>query len=103
LYGVQETERAYLLWKARQVVDSAQDSMVLVGERSLQGEGRRQHVEGATEESRGPAARADDGRPGVSVVAARKGKEAKMRAALLHYAVHALKQGVFEELMELMA
>jgi hypothetical protein len=60
-------------------------------------------VEAVPEELRGRAAAGGGGGlPGVSIVAAGKGKAGRTRAALLEHAVQSLKPGVFEELMELM-
>jgi hypothetical protein len=67
------------------------------------GEVKRRRVEAVPEGLRGPAAaRGDKGMPGVSVVPAREGELGTERAAVLDYAVHSLKPGVFEELMEMM-
>jgi hypothetical protein len=67
------------------------------------GEVKRRRVEAVPKELRGRAAAGGgEGLPGVSVVAARGGEEEGTRAALLEHAVHSLKPGVFEELMELM-
>jgi hypothetical protein len=74
-----------------------------VVEPRTRGEGKRRRVEAALEELRGRvAAGGGEGLPGVSVVPAREGEEGRTRAALLDHAVHSLKPGVFEELMELM-
>jgi hypothetical protein len=102
----QEAERAYLLWKARRVADAAASfAAVPVVEGRTRGETMRRRLEAAhvPEELRGrAAARGGEGLPGVSVVAARRGKEGRTRAALLEHAVRSLKPGVFEDLMELM-
>jgi hypothetical protein len=75
-----------------------------VVEPRTQGEGKRWRTEAVPEELRGrAAARGGEGLPGVSVVAPRRGgRGARTRAALLDHAVHSLKPGVFEELMEMM-
>jgi hypothetical protein len=100
----QEAERAYLLWKARQVADAAASFAAppLVEERT-RGEARRRRVEAVPEEVRGrAAAEGGEGLPGVSVVAIRGKWGQSTRAALVEHAVHSLKPGVFEELMEMM-
>jgi hypothetical protein len=101
---MQEAERAYLIWKARQVADAAASfAAEPVVEARTRGEVERRRVEAVPEELRGRvAARGGGGLPGVSVVAASEGEEGRTRAALLNHAVHSLKPGVFEELMELM-
>jgi hypothetical protein len=100
----QEAERAYLLWKARQVADAAASFAARpVVEPRTRGEGKRRRVEAVPEELRGRAAAGGgEGLPGVTVVAAREGEEARTRAALLEHAVQSLKPGVFEELVEMM-
>jgi hypothetical protein len=101
----QEAERAYLLWKARQVADAAPSfAAPPVVEGRTRGEVKRRRVEAVPEELRGRAAAGGGGRlPGVSVMAASGGgEEGRTRAALLEHAVHSLKPGVFEELMEMM-
>jgi hypothetical protein len=66
------------------------------------GKVKRQRVEAVPEELRGRAAAGGgEGLPGVTVVAACEGEEERTRAALLEHAVHSLKPGVFEELMEM--
>jgi hypothetical protein len=105
--GGQDAERAYLLWKAWQVADAAASfAAEPVVEARTRGEAKRRRVEAVPEELRGRAAPGGgEGLPGVSVVVApgRAEKEAKRtRAALLDWAVHSLKPGVFEELMEMM-
>jgi hypothetical protein len=105
--GSQEAERAYLLWKARQVADAAATfAATPAGEGRTRGAVNRRRAEAVPEELRGRAA-AGGGRglPGVSIVPAggKEAKEAKgMRAVLLEHTVQSLKPGVFEELMELM-
>jgi hypothetical protein len=82
--------------KVRQVADAAAGSAAPpVVEPRTGGKGKRRRVEAVPEELRG--------RAGVTVVPANKGKEAEKRAMLLDHAVHSLKPGVFEELMEMMA
>jgi hypothetical protein len=95
---------AYMLWKARQVADAAASfAAPPVVEPRTRGEGKRRRVEAVPEELRGRAAAGGgEALPGVSVVAPSRGKEAQKRAALLEHAVHSLKPGVFEELMEMM-
>jgi hypothetical protein len=74
-----------------------------VTEARTRGEAKRQRVEAVPEELRGRAAAGGgEGLPGVSVVVAREGEEGRKRAALLDHAIHSLKPGVFEELMEMM-
>jgi hypothetical protein len=103
LCGGQEAERAYLLWKARQVADAAGSFAAPVMEARTRGEVKCRRVEAVPEELRGRAAAGDgEGLPGVSVVAAREGDEGEEAAAPLEHAVQSLKPGVFEELMELM-
>jgi hypothetical protein len=99
-----EAERAYLLWKARQVADAAASFAMPVMEGRTRREIKRRRVEAVPEELRGRTAAAGGGErlPGVSVVAASEGEEEVKRAALLDYAVHSLKPGVFEELVEMM-
>jgi hypothetical protein len=103
--GWQEAERAYLLWKARQVADAAASfaaAPVVAGR--TRAEGKRRRVEAVSEELRGrAAARGGGGLPGVTVVVAgRGGEKSRMKAAVLEHAVQSLKPGVFEELMEMM-
>jgi hypothetical protein len=100
----QEAERAYLLWKARQVADAAASfAAPPVMETRTRGEAKRRRVEAVPEELRGRAAAGGGGGlPGVAVVAVRKGDEGEKRAALLDWAVHSLKPGVIKELMEMM-
>jgi hypothetical protein len=103
--GWQEAERAYLLWKARQVADAAASfTAAPVVEGRTRGELKRRRAEVVPEELRARAtARGGEGLPGVSVVAARGGgREGAKRAALLEHAVQSLEPGVFEELMEMM-
>jgi hypothetical protein len=101
--GLQDAERAYLLWKARQVADAAASFAAPVMEGMTLSEVNRRRVEAVPEELRGGAAAGGGGGlPGVSVVAAREGEIGRKRAALLDFAVHCLKPGVFEELMEMM-
>jgi hypothetical protein len=102
--GGQEAERAYLLFKARQVADAASSFAAdPVMEARTRGEAKRQRVEAVPQELRGRAAAGGGERlPGVTVVAASEGEEGNKRAALLDWAVHSLKPGVFEELMEMM-
>jgi hypothetical protein len=102
--GSQEAERAYLLWKARQVADAAASfAAPPVVDGRTRGEVKRRRVEAVPEELRGRAAAGGGaGLPGVSVVAAAGGEEGRTRAALLEHAVQSLKPGVFEELMEMM-
>jgi hypothetical protein len=100
----QEAERAYLLYKARQVADAAASfAAPPMVEPRTRGEAKRRRLEAVPEELRGRAA-AGGGEelPGVSVMAATEGEEGRTRAALLDHAVHSLKPGVFEELMEMM-
>jgi hypothetical protein len=93
-----------LLWKARQVADAAASFAAPVMEGTTRVEVNRDRLEAVPEELRGRvAAGGGKGLPGVSVVAAREGEEGRERAALLERAVHSLKPGVFEELMEMMA
>jgi hypothetical protein len=101
---VQEAEQAYLLWKARQVADAAASfAAPPVVEARTRGEAKRRRVEAVPEELRGRAAAGGgEALPGVTVVAASEGEEGRTRAALLDHAVHSLKPGVFEELMEMM-
>jgi hypothetical protein len=112
-YGVlscawwQEAERAYLLWKARQVADAASSYEARVTEGvdvgRTRGEVKRRRLEALPEELKGRAAAGGgEALPGVSVVAAREGEAGRTRAALLEHAVQSLKPGVFEELMEMM-
>jgi hypothetical protein len=101
----QDAERAYLLWKARQVTDAAASfAAPPVVEPRTRGEGKLRRVEAVPEELRGRAAAGGgEALPGVSVVPVRRGgRGARTRAALLEHAVQSLKPGVFEELMELM-
>jgi ankyrin repeat protein len=99
----QEAERAYQLWKARQVADAASSFAAPVLGARTRGEIDRWHVEAVPEHLKHRVAEGGRGLPGVSVVAARKGRKgSKMRAALLEHAVQSLKPGVFEELMEMM-
>jgi hypothetical protein len=103
----QEAERAYLLWKARQVADAAASfAAPPVVEETTRDEGKRRRAEAVPEEPRGHAAPGEgEGLAGVSINVAggTKGREAKRtRAALLEHAVHFLKPEVFEELMEIM-
>jgi hypothetical protein len=98
----QEAERAYLLWKARQVTDAAGSFAAPVMEARTRGETKRRRVEAVPEELKKRAAGGGEGLPGVSLVAAGEGEEAKDRAAVLAHAVQSLKPGVFEELMEMM-
>jgi hypothetical protein len=103
--GWQEAERAYLLWKARQVADAAASfGGPPVVEGGTPREVKRRRVEAVPEELRGRAAAGGgEGLPGVTVVAAMGGgEEGRTRAALLKHAVQSLKPGVFEELMEMM-
>jgi hypothetical protein len=101
--GAQEAERAYLLWKARQVADAAGNLTAPMMEGVREGEAARRRVEAVPEELRGrAAAQGNGGLQGVTVVAAREGEDGRTRAALLEHAVHSLKPGVFEELMEMM-
>jgi hypothetical protein len=102
--GWQEAERAYLLWKARQVADAAASfAAPPVVEGRTRGEAKRRRVEPVPEELRGRAAAGGGGGlPGVSVMAAGHGEEGRTRAALLEHAVQSLKPGVFEEMMEMM-
>jgi hypothetical protein len=73
-----------------------------VMEARTRGEVKGQRVEAVPEELRGcAAAGGGEGLPGVTVVAACEGEEERTRAALLEHAVHSLKPGVFEELMEM--
>jgi hypothetical protein len=100
----QDAERAYLLWKARQVADAAASfAAPPVVEPRTRGEGKRRRVEAVPEELRGRAA-AGEALPGVSVVPVWTGggRGARTRAALLEHAVQSLKPGVFEELIEMM-
>jgi hypothetical protein len=99
----QDAERAYLLWRARQVADAASSFAAPVLEGRTRGEIKRRRVEAVPEELRGRAAAAGgEGLPSVSVVPASEGEEGRTRAALLGHAVRSLKPGVFEELMEMM-
>jgi hypothetical protein len=102
--GGQEAERAYLLWKAWQVADAAASfAAAPVMEGETEGEAARRRVEAVPEELRGRAAAGGGGAlPAVTVVVEEEGKEGRTRAALLEHAVHSLKPGVFEELMEMM-
>jgi hypothetical protein len=100
--GGQEAERAYLLWKARQVADAAGGFGGPAMEGETPEETERRRVEAVPEELRGRVAGGGEGLPGVSLVAARGGDEARDRVAVLTPAVQSLKPGVFEELMELM-
>jgi hypothetical protein len=85
--GKQEAERAYLLWKARQVADAAASFAAPVMEGETEDEAARRRVEAVPEELRGRVA-----------AGGRRDKEAKRtRAALLQHAVQSLKPGVFEE------
>jgi hypothetical protein len=101
----QEAERAYLLWKARQVADAASSfaAAPVMGGRT-RGEVKRRRVEALPEEFRHRVAKRGRGLPGVSVVEAEaeEGEGENVGAAVLAHAVHSLKPGVFEELMELM-
>jgi hypothetical protein len=102
--GWQEAERAYLLWKARQVAGAAASfAAPPVVEGRTRGEAKRRRVEAVPEELRGRAAAAGggEGLPGVSVVAGRN-RGGWQRTALLEHAVQSLKPGVFEELVEMM-
>jgi hypothetical protein len=88
------------------VADAAASFMAPVMEGETEGEAARRRVEAVPEELRGRAAAGGGGAlPGVTVTVAegKKQHEAKRtRAALLEHAVHSLKPGVFEELMEMM-
>jgi hypothetical protein len=98
LDGAQEAERAYLLWKARQVDDAGVHFAAAATEGRTRGEAKRRRME-AVPALRGRAAA---GVPAVSIVAVTDSEEGRDKAALLEHAVHSLKPGVFEELMELM-
>jgi hypothetical protein len=100
----QDAERAYLLWKARQVADAAWSfAAPPVQEGRTRGEAKRRRVEAVPEELRARAAAGGgEGLPRVSVVPASEGEEGGKRAALLGHAVQSLKPGVFKELMEMM-
>jgi hypothetical protein len=101
--GGQEAERAYLLWKARQVADAAGGFAAPVMEGETPEEAERRRVEAVPEELRRRVAEGREGLPGVSVVAGRKrGEEWRKRTAVLDHVVQSLKPGVFEELMEMM-
>jgi hypothetical protein len=89
--GWQEAERAYLLWKARQVADAASSYAATPVMEAVPKELRRRKPAGGGR-----------GLPGVSIVAAGGGEERKTRAVLLEHAVKSLKPGVLEELMEMM-
>jgi hypothetical protein len=103
----QDAERAYLLYKARQLADAAASFAAPVLKGETEGEVlKRRRVEAVPEELRGRAA-AGDGKalPGVTVVVAageEKWAARFQKAVLLEHAVQSLKPGVFEELMELM-
>jgi hypothetical protein len=85
------------------VADAAASFAAPVLEGRTRGEIKRRRVEAVPEQLKGRAAtRGGGGLPGVSVVAASEGEKGRTRAALLEHAVHSLKPGVFEELMELM-
>jgi hypothetical protein len=103
--GWQEAERAYLLWKARQVMDAAV-SFALAA-RPLEGDTpdkvKRRCLEAMPETLRGRAAAGGgEALPGVSVRPVHYGVGPRTRAALVEQAVRSLKYGVFEELMEMM-
>jgi hypothetical protein len=98
----QEAERAYLLWKARQVADAARSFAASVMEGRSSDATTRQPVEAVPEELRRRVVGGGEGLPGVSVVATGEGEEARERKAVLAHAVQSLKPGVFEELMEMM-
>jgi hypothetical protein len=100
----QDAERAYLLWKARQLADAASSfAMPVMEEGRTPGEVKRRRVEAVPKELRGRAAAGGgEALPGVSMVQASKGEEGEKRAALLEHAVQSLKPGVFEELMAMM-
>jgi hypothetical protein len=101
--GGQEAERAYLLWKARQVTDVAGGVTAPMVEGRTRGEKKRRRVEAVPEEMRGRVAKGGEVLPLVYVVAPRGCTEEEMdRAAVLTHAVQSLKPGVFEELMEMM-
>jgi hypothetical protein len=94
--GPQEWERAYILWKARQVDDAGVHFAATDGR--TRGEVKRRRME-AVPALRGRAA---TGVPAVSIVAVTDSEEGRDRASVLEHAVHSLKPGVFEELMEMM-
>jgi hypothetical protein len=99
----QDAERAYQLWKARQVADAAWSFAAPVLEGRTRREVKRRRVEAVPEELRGRAAAGGgEGLPGVSVVPATEGEEGEKRAALLGHAVQSLKPVVFEQLLEMM-
>jgi hypothetical protein len=101
--GGQEAERAYRLWKARQLADAASSFAAPPMEGEAGDEANRRRTEAVPEELRSRVAEGGEGLPGVSVVAPRRGgEEGKDRAAVLARAVQSLKPGVFEELMEMM-
>jgi hypothetical protein len=103
----QDAERAYLLYRARQLADAAASFAAPVLEGETEGEViKRRRVEAVPEELRGRAAAGGGkGLPGVTVVVP-GGKEKWAvrfrKALLLEHAVQSLKPGVFEELTELM-
>jgi hypothetical protein len=90
--GGQGAERAYRLWEARQVVEevASLNAPVVTGVKHKRA-GKR-----LLRRRRGR------GLPGVSVGAVGEGEGEITRAALLDRAIHSLKPGVFEELMEMM-
>jgi hypothetical protein len=104
----QEAERAYQLWKARQVADAAAGHAATVAEGleggRTRGQVKRRRLGAVPEELRGRAAAGGgEALPGVSVVPPKTGRSAgRTTAALLKHAVQSLKPGVFEELMEFM-
>jgi hypothetical protein len=102
--GGQEAERAYLLWKARQVADAANSfAGALMEGGKTRREAKRRRVEAVPEELRGRvAAWGGDGLPYVSVVPSGEGKDARTRAKVLRQAVRSLKPEVFEELLGMM-
>jgi hypothetical protein len=100
----QEAERAYLLWKARQVADAAASfAAPPVVEARTRGEAKRRRVEAVLEELRGRVMIVGGkGLPRVSVVPASEGEESEKRAEVVSYVVHDLKGALFLELLELM-
>jgi hypothetical protein len=99
--GGQEPERAYRLWKARQVAEAAGSYAAPVVEAKTRGETKRRRVEAVPEDLRERAAGEGGGLPGVEVKVPEKwGKVWKDRGEVLEHAVFQLKPGVFEELVD---
>jgi hypothetical protein len=106
-HGWQEAERAYQLWKARQVADQQGSGAVTVApvmEETTHGNGKRRRVQAGPEELSGGATAEGSGEPrDVTRMTTRGMVNGRKKAALLEErAVQSLKPELFEECMELM-